>query len=704
MSTRKIREKFRDLSSAVSKRLKNVPRPGGHAVLIFAILTLLYIVAFMLRVTPAQYGIYLNEYDPYVHYYQAQWIYERGLKGFYDWFNWSNDTSFWYPIGRNFGSTAQPGVPFTGAFIYMIITSLGFHPSMLSVVTLIPVVFSSFTVVALYLLGKEIHSDGAGIIAGLIYAVAPSVIQRSTYGFFDNDPIASPFIILSFYFFIRAYKRGSLINAIVAGILIGYVTFIWGAYVYVVNLPGLFVIVAMILGKYTRRLGYSYLVTMGLGLLAVEQVPRTSVFLKSGVSIITWVAIAMVVIYELIYRTEIMTRRTILKVAAIGVIAFAAVFALQSFGVISPIAGKFIVALNPFYREVASPVTAWFESVGEHVTATWYIFFLDLNVLVFFVPLGFYIMLRRGSLDDIFMFVFGISAMHVASSMVRLTMFSVPAMAIIGGVGFSATVSSYFNMISKPVIRKRSKLPEIDRSIIGIIIISLMVILILSTAVTPYTFASANQPQAIVAAEGGSFNTDWPAALAWMKANLPENSVIASWWDYGYWITVNTGFPTLADNANMNFTQVQQIAIAFMSNETTALQIFKKYHVNYVVVFERFFDLGTLNPQYQGIFIPLSGDFEKSYWMARIAGYNDSEINQYFINYVSLGGGRSIPLPTGSKADQVTLYRLLFNRIPGVREMYYNVNIPQPTNFKLVYASSPNGYVLVYKVIYSNNN
>jgi dolichyl-diphosphooligosaccharide--protein glycosyltransferase len=703
MSTRKVKELLRKSTSIISKRMRGIPRPSGHALLIFIILSLIYIVAFMLRVAPAQYGVYLNEYDPYIHYYQAQWIYERGLKGFYDWFNWKNDTLFWYPNGRSFGNTAQPGVPFTGAFIYMLITSLGFHPSMLSVVTLIPVVFSSFTIVALYLLGREIHSEGAGLIAGLVYAVAPSVIQRSTYGFFDNDPIASPFIILSFYFFIKAYKRGSLLNAIISGLLLGYVVFIWGAYVYVINLPGLFVIVAMILGKYTRQLGYSYLTAMGLALLAVEQVPRTSVFLKSGTSIITWVALAMIVIYELIYRTELMTRKTILKIGIVGVLAFAIIIMLQSVGVIIPLSGKFIVALNPFYREAATPVTAWFESVGEHVTATWYVFFLDLNVLVFFIPLGFYIMLRRGSLDDIFMFVFGISAMHVASSMVRLTMFSVPALAVVGGVGFSSTVSSYFNMMNRPIFKKRGKMPEIDRSIISIIIISLMIVLILSTAVAPYTFASANQPQAIVAAEGGSFNTDWPAALAWMKANLPKNSVVASWWDYGYWITVNTGLPSLADNANMNFTQVQLIAKAFMSNETTALEIFKRFHADYVVVFEHFFDLGALNPSYQGVYIPFSGDFEKSYWMARIAGYNDTEIYKYFINYVQLTQGSSIPLPTGTRAENVTLYRLLFNRIPGVREMYYQVNIPSPTHFKLVYASSPNGYVLVYKIIYDKN-
>ena len=29
---------------------------------------------------------------------------------------------------------------------------------------------------------------------------------------------------------------------------------------------------------------------------------------------------------------------------------------------------------------------------------------------------------------------------------------------------------------------------------------------------------------------------DWLDALEWIKNNTPKDAVVASWWDYGYWI------------------------------------------------------------------------------------------------------------------------------------------------------------------------
>ena len=50
---------------------------------------------------------------------------------------------------------------------------------------------------------------------------------------------------------------------------------------------------------------------------------------------------------------------------------------------------------------------------------------------------------------------------------------------------------------------------------------------------------SADIPPSI--ANGGTGykvqTNDWINALDWISKNTPKNAVIASWWDYGYWIT-----------------------------------------------------------------------------------------------------------------------------------------------------------------------
>src|SRR2546427_4019393 len=61
-----------------------------------------------------------------------------------------------------------------------------------------------------------------------------------------------------------------------------------------------------------------------------------------------------------------------------------------------------------------------------------------------------------------------------------------------------------------------------------------------------------------------------------MSNNLPHSSVVFAWWDYGYWITVNTGLSTLSDNGTGNTTAIQDIATGFMLNETLAVQLMRQ--------------------------------------------------------------------------------------------------------------------------------
>ena len=39
--------------------------------------------------------------------------------------------------------------------------------------------------------------------------------------------------------------------------------------------------------------------------------------------------------------------------------------------------------------------------------------------------------------------------------------------------------------------------------------------------------------------------------MQWLRENTPKDAVIASWWDYGYWISTLGERKTLADNATL---------------------------------------------------------------------------------------------------------------------------------------------------------
>ena len=66
---------------------------------------------------------------------------------------------------------------------------------------------------------------------------------------------------------------------------------------------------------------------------------------------------------------------------------------------------------------------------------------------------------------------------------------------------------------------------------------------------------------------------DWPDAMQWMKKNTAKDAVIASWWDYGYWISTLGERKTLADNATLMDWQIRKIASTLFSTPDNAWKI-----------------------------------------------------------------------------------------------------------------------------------
>ena len=60
-------------------------------------------------------------------------------------------------------------------------------------------------------------------------------------------------------------------------------------------------------------------------------------------------------------------------------------------------------------------------------------------------------------------------------------------------------------------------------------------------------------------------SNDWKDAALWLKQNTPEDAVIASWWDYGYWITTLSERTTLADNATLIDWQIKKLAYTLIT-------------------------------------------------------------------------------------------------------------------------------------------
>lgn len=697
------------------------PRFVAALIITFSVAT-----ALLLRLAPLRWGVYLNEFDPFYEYYLAGKLLEKGngslMRGLVWWFSWwfnrgERDTLFWAPFGRDLRASSQLGAPLFSAAIYTLLKTLGFEVDLYAVHAFIPAVGAALASVFAYFLAKDVWDSSAGVLASVFMACSWPFIYRTNLGA-KHEGVAIPFILGTLYLLISAARKGSLLRGFLAGLTMGVVVLAWGGFLYAWNLISLAVLVWLLFNPEAVNVAKAFLPFIVATEVFIAIMPRFGPVyaFASYATLIPWSAKAISVLAILHYvpRKEMRIGKRAIVIVAGGLAV--APLVLWYTGLLTALPGRIMAILLPMLREVG--VT----TVAEHAVPTWASIFGSYGILL---PLsGFGALLcgyrYRRRFEEMLMLLFWVSSAYAAASMARLSLLMAPAVALLAGYAISELMEGAIRLWQQRSRTKRTLQPSYE-----LVLVSLVIVLILPlfTVADTNSLAATHQPALILSSSIPVLDydyqyMDWLSVLEWIKANVPENAVIATWWDYGYWISVNTGRNSTCDNATIDTKQIQRIARAFLSSEEEALKVFKELNVSYVVVFEPFLKtqlqyLGYVyfSPAYGG----LGGDLAKSYQMARWIGVDPDR-------YVSVGYVDSYPLlvPADTpEARNATLYRLLFTKTVQ-RQLFIfeklpfygtpisnyrgpSPNIPQPTYFKLVYASKPNEWVLVFKIQYPNS-
>ncbi|RLE95298.1 MAG: hypothetical protein DRN04_00155 [Thermoprotei archaeon] len=691
---------------------------GSEKAVIVTVLVLTYATGVMFRILPARWGIYLNEFDPFYEYYLAKKIAEKGWGGILWWFSWwfdrgQPDKLFWYPYGRDLRASSEVGISMISAIIYLILKSLDLEVSLYVIHALVPVFFASLIPLTLYLLASEINNKPAGLFAASLSAVSTALLTRTPLGG-KHESVAMPFMILSMYFFIKAIKDKKPLWGAISGIFLGFMAWSWGAYLYAWNMIALYTLTIWILGRSNRSYALSYVSFYATSAFMLTIFPRIGyrvTFLSlSGVLPLIALVISITEIFAIGAAEkkavgELFKQRKVQVLALLCIIAIVA--AAWYAGILKGLSGRIMAIIFPSHRG------ALVESVQEHRIPTWSMLYSDYGFLTVIAVAGAALAIRKWREEDMFLVLFFITSLYAAASMARLTLLLAPAIYICAALGIWEILEA---ALRQPRIHKKEKANLTSQA--TIIAAAVLILALVASSFTIFnTLYLAEQPPLIATSSlghsplAGDYNfdkMDWIAALEWMKTNLPKNSVIACWWDYGYWIAVNTNMSTICDNATLNSTQIELMARAFLSNESEALKIFRRLGADYVVVFQPFV---SAKVGYITLWYPAGGgDFEKSYTaMVKIAGLNESK---YFA-WIRVGGTTILAPANTPEARNATLFRLVFIRTPQRVAYVFNsivkmmgipvegntVDIPPPEHFKLVYMS-PRGWVLVYKVEY----
>src|SRR5712692_2406822 len=703
---------------AIGKTLRNIPRP---TILNYTILTLILTLAGIVRLLPLRWGAYISEFDPYFNFNDMRQITANGWQA---WFSYT-DFKAWYPFGRSPVITSYPGTSFTGTLFYQFLQSIGINASLKDAAVYVPVALGIFAVLATYFFAKDIWGKSAGLFGALFAAFNSSLISRTDLGFFRNEGLGIPTMILTFLFFLRAINpqrslKGTIVYSMLSSISLIYMSFSWGSFRYAAEVIGLSTLALILLRRYTPKLLLSYGLTMGFFLYTSTSIPDLGhFFLTESTTLALLGIMGLLVIMELSKLAPTTRGRlTISGLLAASIAAFGYVISTSSL-LSSGLGAKFLTTLDPFLRQ-GIPLVA---SVAENRPSTWASFFLELGSIILLGVFGFFFAFQRLRDSDILLIIFGVTAFYFAASLVRITLVLAPAISTLAAITVVELGKPAMDIMPQSVIFSRRKLrftTRVSREFsIGILIIVLILIIpsfiaAVQSAYTPVTIASSSLP--IRASVG-----DWFQALTWMNNNLPSTSVVFAWWDYGYWISYNTGLHTLADNGTGNLTQIQAIAAGFMLNESLAVHLLQRYGVTHVAVFVSY-NRGNLCGSTSVLFCGY-GEDSKWYWMVRIGNgtviqtpaglatvgftqVTDSSgastyhrtitINKQTTDDVittSVGGS---PLP----ASNTLLGLLMRDGYPGgIPSSTADIGQPTPHFFTRAF-SSTSSYVLVYSVKY----
>jgi dolichyl-diphosphooligosaccharide--protein glycosyltransferase len=610
------------------------------AIMSFAALILILFIAFTIRILPLRWEISsgtvrLNEFDPYYQFILTRHMVQNGLLSPYWPTPWT-ETHLWYPQGLDM-SHSLPGLPMTAAVLYGIVTFVGGNIDLMTFVSFIPAIMGALSCLIIYFIGKDFGGKPAGLIAALFLALSSSFIQRTALGFFDTEVPGIFALLLFILLFLRAIEesrslRSSLTYTFGAGLTLAYFIMSWGAAYFLTGLASVFVFALILLKRYSQRLLISFSLTFGIGLFVATKFPQISLgYLTSG-PVIPLAGVFLLLCLSEVLRNNISIRTKLIMTIAAIVVIVGGFLVLWQFGYMETIAGKFITVLDPFIRS-ANPLI---ESVAEHRVSAWGNIYYELGIGALFFLAGLYFTLRNPTNRNIFLLFFGLTALYFAASMVRLLAVFAPAFSLLVASGVSGILRPFYTLLREtPQIVAKTKrgIARVSKEYSAVAILLVFALLVTNLAISPQTsgvprvYGQAYNPLTVTAGSLpiGTNAPEWTNMFSYTQRNLQPTDVVAAWWDYGYWLGILGNVTTLADNATVNATQIENVGFIMMANETNSLRMLAKYDAKYILVFttleiEQTSQQAYVAHQFSGRRYQAAGDEGKWTWMAKISG------------------------------------------------------------------------------------
>ncbi len=598
-----------------------------HHLLLIGILSLSFSISFLVRSQAADYGWELNEFDPFFNYRATQYIVDNGINAY---FQWDDDLS-WYPNGRDVSQTSQVVLHMTTAVTYWI---FGGGMELYDFTILFPVIFGSLSTIVIFALVRVIGGTAAGLFSALFFSVSLPLILRGTIGWFKSEPLGLFFGLLATYFLLSGInsqnKKIAIAKLIAAGITITLSISAWGGSQFFIIPIGVFFLTLPFVRSDHKFIIWAiplFTATVFLVSLSFERVSSFIFGLGGASLIIPTIFIIVCIFIQSKSNENKKTRNGLLFLASILIIGTCVLVINTSTEFLPLPSYRYLNAINPFLT-TSIPLV---DSVAEHASTTIQQSFLFHSILMIFAGLGIWLIIKNHQLKNSgfikndmisFSLIFGLIGIYVSSAFVRLEVFASISLIILSSLGLSVLVKEILNNTE----RKKIKNLIIKFSFLAGIVILLVIPISFPTNGNWVT--AAKTPPTIL--NGGSAypvsTNDWLESMEWIKNNTPKDAVIASWWDYGYWISTLGERATIADNSTLITSVIEKLAKMFLSSPEEGWQMLRDMQADYVVVFVSGQRLAVDNEDQALYILQGGGDESKKQWFIRIA---DKPMAQY---------------------------------------------------------------------------
>jgi len=615
--------------------------------LIIAVLSLAFSVSMLIRSQGADYGFELNEFDPFFNYRATDFIINNGLDAYFDW----HDDRSWYPYGRNISETSQVMLHVTAASLY---TIFGMGSDLYDFTIIFPTVIGSLSVIVIFALIRVFAGTTAGLFASLFFAVSLPIILRSVLGWFKSEPLGIFFVLIGLYLFFSGikYNKGKISFAkIISGALFVVLSLsAWGGTQFFIIPLGLFFFALPFVRNDHKFIIWAiplFSFTLILFTFIFERPPTSFALGYGGVAIILpTVFLIICCLIKKISSPEKQLRNYVIFLGSSILGGIALIFS----GFISMPTFRYQNAVNPFlFSEDALT-----DSVSEHVTTTLESSFQYLSIFLIFAGIGIWFIFNKFRNNtqnrekfitndmSVFVLLTAIFGVYISSAFIRLELYASIGVIILSSIGLSILIKHLFNNTENNV-RNNSVKSLIKISSVFVIICLLVIPLVLPQNTN--WVDHAKYPATILngGTSYGVIHGDWPHALNWIKYNIPSDSVVFSWWDYGYWITAIGDRITLADNATLIDHQIEKMARTFFSDPDDAWVILNSDYKTNVV--EHFVYEPTYHPAPGAKGIPISPE-----------NYYNSACDEIPVSDPTCEISKWTPQVTGFDADHVLIF------------------------------------------------